>query len=199
MKAFKINQKSELYGVLKDCEKITKRVSVLQTSELNNIMYEAETKTIYASDGRVLFAYVTSEIEDNLGDVKDGVLSIGGSYVILDEKPLKFLPKMKPLLVMSGEGMKRFECNFSDQRLFTAASRAVIECAKNGVKVSDKLLSSLNKLHWAFKFMLIKPWDVRPVFFTGDNVSFVVMPLHSDDWKEVTNDGGQEWQRSTTG
>ena len=197
MKAFKINQKTELYDVLKECEKITKRIPAFHTTELKDIMYEAETKTIYASDGRVLFAYVTSEIEDNLGEVKDGVLSIGGSYVILDEKPLSFLPKMKPLLVMSGEGMKRFECNFSDQKLFTAASRAVIECAKNGIKISDKLLSTLNKLHWVFKFMLLIPGDVRPVFFTGDNVSFVVMPLHGDDWKEVTNYGGPEYQCQT--
>lgn len=186
MKAFKINQRSDLYDVLKECEKITKRIPAFHTAELKDIMYEAETKTIYASDGRVLFAYVTSEIEDNLGEVKDGVLSIGGSYVILDEKPLGFLPKMKPLLVVSGEGIKRLECNFSDLKLFTAASRAVMECAKNGVKISDKLLSTLNKLHRVFKFMLIKPGDVKPVFFTGDNVSFVVMPLHSDDWSEVT-------------
>ena len=192
MKAFKIEKKSELYDVIKSCGNILKRVPFGAKAEMKQIIYEAETRTLYATNGKALLAYMTGEIEEALGSgLKNGFLCLGGPFVVLheleeEEFPYSLLKMMKSIIDRPEDEQTRYSCEFDrHSSLFTPASGIVMGCAKKGVCVSDLLLSPFNIMGHLFKYMVLRPKSVEPIKFKGDKAIFVVMPMVSSDWEEV--------------
>lgn len=186
MRAFRIEKNTQLHNVLKACDKIAKTKRGIE--KYTHIYYDAENKTVFATNGYVLLTYKTDEIIKLLGDdIGKGILSICGDFVIFEDKKEDLFNYLLP--IEKHKDFKKFHTDFSDSYK-PYYSQAVIELALNGITMNPNILKDLEPIAMCLDYVSLQEDKYGTVIFSGleDRLKFVALPYCRDRWRPYLSD-----------
>lgn len=182
MRAFRIEKSMYLRNILKACDQVTK-TRKRKIDKFTHIYYDAENKTIFATNGWTLLIYQTNEIVTFLGDdIGNGTLTICGDFVIFEDEKDPLFNYLMP--IDKFEGVKKIYTQFSDA-FKPYYYQAIVELALNGITMNPTVLKDLEPISSYLDYMTIQedPWEA--VMFSGfdDKLKFVALPYCAERWR----------------